>query len=123
MKTRAAVLRGVGRDWEVVDVEVDSPKAGEVVVEWMAAGLCHSDEHMITGDMVPPEEAWEALGIESLWPMIGGHEGAGVIAEVGPGAGGPVGQAPGAGAGFSQPGGAEPEPESAPQSAKKGGAP
>ncbi len=45
------------------------------------------------------------------------------LAEVGPGAGGPVGQAPGAGAGFSQPGGAEPEPESAPQSAKKGGAP
>ncbi len=51
----------------------------------MAAGLCHSDEHMVTGDMVPPEEAWEMLGIESLWPMIGGHEGAGVIAEVGPG--------------------------------------
>ena len=85
MKTRAAVLRGTNRDWEVIDIEVDDPKTGEVVVEWVAAGLCHSDEHMITGDMVPPEEAWESLGIDELWPMIGGHEGAGVIVAVGPG--------------------------------------
>ena len=84
MKTRAAVLRGVGHDWDVVDIEVDRPKAGEVVVEWKAAGLCHSDEHMITGDMVPPEESWPMLGITDLWPMIGGHEGSGVVVEVGP---------------------------------------
>jgi len=88
VKTRAAVLHGLNQDWDVVDIEVDDPKTGEVVVEWMAAGLCHSDEHMITGDMVPPEEAWEELGIESMWPMIGGHEGAGVIAAVGPGVSG-----------------------------------
>ncbi|BAN03813.1 NDMA-dependent alcohol dehydrogenase [Ilumatobacter coccineus] len=85
MKSRAAIISGTGQDWEVVDVEVDAPKTGEVIVEWKAAGLCHSDEHMITGDMVPPEAAWEMMGIESLWPLIGGHEGAGVIAEVGPG--------------------------------------
>ena len=84
MKTRAAVLRGVGHDWDVVDIEVDEPKSGEIVVEWKAAGLCHSDEHMVTGDMVPPEESWEMLGIEDLWPMIGGHEGAGVVVDVGP---------------------------------------
>jgi NDMA-dependent alcohol dehydrogenase len=84
MKTKAAVLRGLGQDWDVVDIEVDAPKAGEVVVEWKAAGLCHSDEHMVTGDMVPPEERWERLGIVDLWPMIGGHEGAGVVVEVGP---------------------------------------
>ncbi len=85
MKSRAAIIGGTGQDWEVVDVEVDAPKVGEVIVEWKAAGLCHSDEHMVTGDMVPPDEAWEMMGIESLWPLIGGHEGAGVVAEVGPG--------------------------------------
>lgn len=85
MKSRAAVIRGTGRDWEVLDIEVDEPKAGEVVVEWKAAGLCHSDEHMVTGDMAPPEEMWEMMGIEELWPLIGGHEGAGVISHIGPG--------------------------------------
>jgi S-(hydroxymethyl)glutathione dehydrogenase/alcohol dehydrogenase len=84
MLTKAAVLRGMGRDWDVVDIEVDEPKTGEILVEWKAAGLCHSDEHMVTGDMVPPEESWEMLGITDLWPMIGGHEGAGVVAAVGP---------------------------------------
>lgn len=85
MKSRAAVLHGVGQEWQIEDIEVDPPKAGEVIVEWKAAGLCHSDEHMVTGDMVPPQEAWPMLGIDDLWPVIGGHEGAGVVAEVGPG--------------------------------------
>ncbi|HUW03305.1 MAG TPA: alcohol dehydrogenase catalytic domain-containing protein, partial [Acidimicrobiales bacterium] len=85
MKSRAAVLHGTNQEWKIEEIEVDAPKAGEVIVEWKAAGLCHSDEHMVTGDMVPPEEAWEMMGIESMWPAIGGHEGAGVIAEVGPG--------------------------------------
>ena len=85
MKSRAAVLRGIDQQWQVEEIEVDAPKAGEVIVEWKAAGLCHSDEHMVTGDMVPPEEAWPLMGIDDMWPLIGGHEGAGVIAEVGPG--------------------------------------
>ena len=85
MKSRAAIIHGTHQEWEILDIEVDPPKAGEVLVEWRAAGLCHSDEHMITGDMAPPEEMWEMAGIENLWPLIGGHEGAGVIAEVGPG--------------------------------------
>ena len=84
VKSRAAIISGTGQDWDVVDIEVDGPKSGEVLVEWKAAGLCHSEEHMITGDMAPPEEMWEAAGIENLWPLIGGHEGAGVVAEVGP---------------------------------------
>lgn len=74
----------MGQEWDVVDIEVDAPKTGELVVEWKAAGLCHSDEHMVTGDMVPDEEHWPAMGITDLWPMIGGHEGAGVVVEVGP---------------------------------------
>ena len=85
MKSKAAVLHGTHQEWQIEEIEVDAPKAGEVIVEWKAAGLCHSDEHLVTGDMVPPEEAWEMMGIESMWPAIGGHEGAGVIAEVGPG--------------------------------------
>ena len=85
MKSRAAVLHGTDQEWQIEEIEVDAPNAGEVIVEWKAAGLCHSDEHMVTGDMVPPQEAWPLMGIDDLWPVVGGHEGAGVIAEVGPG--------------------------------------
>ena len=84
MHTRGAVLRGVGGTWEILDIEVDAPKTGELIVEWKAAGLCHSDEHMVTGDMLPAADDWEAAGLGHLWPMIGGHEGAGVVVEVGP---------------------------------------
>ncbi|MET0577915.1 MAG: NDMA-dependent alcohol dehydrogenase, partial [Ilumatobacteraceae bacterium] len=77
---------GIDQAWDVVDVEVDAPKAGEVLVEWKVAGMCHSDEHLVTGDMVPTPEMRELMGgIPDLFPIIGGHEGAGVIAEVGPG--------------------------------------
>ncbi len=85
MKSRAAVLHGTDQEWQVEEIEVDAPKAGEVIVEWKAAGLCHTEEHMITGDMVPPQEAWPLMGIDDFWPVLGGHEGAGVIAQVGPG--------------------------------------
>jgi len=85
MKSRAAVLWGVNQDWKIEEVEVDPPKAGEVIVNWKAAGLCHSDEHLVTGDMVPPSEYWPLMGIEDFFPILGGHEGAGVVVEVGPG--------------------------------------
>ena len=58
MKTKAAVLWGVGQDWKIEEIEVDPPKAGEVLVEWKVAGLCHSDEHLVTGDMVPTPRCW-----------------------------------------------------------------
>jgi NDMA-dependent alcohol dehydrogenase len=74
MKTKAAVLHGVGTDWEITELDLDGPKAGEVLVRWMAAGLCHSDEHLQTGD------------IPVRYPIVGGHEGAGIVEEVGPGA-------------------------------------
>ena len=73
MKTRAAVLRGVGKDWEVTELDLDPPKAGEVLIRYVAAGLCHSDEHLRQGDLPP------------RFPIVGGHEGAGIIEEVGPG--------------------------------------
>ncbi len=85
MKTRAAVLWGLDQQWQVEEITIDPPRVGEVLVEWKVAGMCHSDEHLVTGDMVPPAEALAMMGIDSIFPMIGGHEGAGVVLEVGPG--------------------------------------
>ena len=85
MKTHAAVLWGLHQEWQVEEIDLDPPKAGDVLVQWGAAGLCHSDEHMVTGDMVPPEEVTAALGLPSTYPIIGGHEGAGIVLEVGDG--------------------------------------
>jgi S-(hydroxymethyl)glutathione dehydrogenase/alcohol dehydrogenase len=73
MKTRAAVLRAPGQDFEITELDLDPPKAGEVLIRFVAAGLCHSDEHLRHGDIVP------------RFPIVGGHEGAGIIEEVGPG--------------------------------------
>jgi S-(hydroxymethyl)glutathione dehydrogenase/alcohol dehydrogenase len=76
MQTQAAVLREVGQEWSVEDIELDPPKAGEVLVQMKASGMCHSDEHLVTGDLA---------GATSPMPLIGGHEGAGVVMEVGEG--------------------------------------
>jgi NDMA-dependent alcohol dehydrogenase len=83
MKARAAVLRGLDQPWSVEEIQVDPPKANEVTVHWKVAGMCHSDEHFVTGDMVPPKELLEMMGVGDFFPFIGGHEGAGVIVEVG----------------------------------------
>ena len=74
VKTKGALLWGVGEDWQVEEIEIDDPKAGEVTVELAASGLCHSDEHLVTG----------GTPVES-YPVLGGHEGAGVVTKVGPG--------------------------------------
>jgi NDMA-dependent alcohol dehydrogenase len=84
MQSRAAVLWQTHSKWSVEDIELDPPKAGEVLVKLTASGLCHSDEHLVTGDMVLDEETAKLLGLEQL-PAIGGHEGAGEVVEVGPG--------------------------------------
>lgn len=73
MKAKAAVLWEIGKGWEITEVEVDPPKENEILIHFAAAGLCHSDYHLITGD------------IEMRRPMIGGHEGAGIVEAVGPG--------------------------------------
>ena len=51
MKTRAAVLRDVGKPFEIAELDLDEPKAGEVLVRLAASGLCHSDDHVRTGDI------------------------------------------------------------------------
>jgi NDMA-dependent alcohol dehydrogenase len=84
MDTKAAILYGPHTDWSVEDITLDPPKQGEVLVKLAASGLCHSDEHLVSGDMVMPAEVAEMLGLQQF-PIIGGHEGAGEVVEVGPG--------------------------------------
>lgn len=74
MKTRAAVAFEAGKPLEIVEVDLEGPKAGEVLVEIKATGVCHTDAFTLSGD-----------DPEGLFPAILGHEGAGVVLEVGPG--------------------------------------
>ena len=74
MKTRAAIAYEAGKPLVIEDVELDGPKAGEVLVEIKATGVCHTDEFTLSG-----------ADPEGLFPVILGHEGAGVVVEVGPG--------------------------------------
>ncbi len=74
MKTRAAVAFEAGKPLEVSDVDLEGPKEGEVLVEIMATGICHTDEFTLSG-----------ADPEGLFPAILGHEGAGIVREVGPG--------------------------------------
>ncbi len=85
MRSEGAVLWGLGEKWSVEEIEVASPGPGEVLIEWKAAGMCHSEEHYVTGDMVLPEELRLQAGLPSPFPLLGGHEGAGTVLEVGPG--------------------------------------
>ncbi len=74
MRTRAAVALEPGKPLEVMEVNLDGPKAGEVLVEIKATGICHTDEFTLSG-----------ADPEGLFPAILGHEGAGVVVECGPG--------------------------------------
>ena len=74
MKTRAAVAFEAKRPLEVVELDLEGPRAGEVLVEIMATGVCHTDAYTLDG-----------LDSEGLFPSVLGHEGAGVVREVGAG--------------------------------------
>jgi S-(hydroxymethyl)glutathione dehydrogenase / alcohol dehydrogenase len=74
MKTKAAVAVAAGKPLEIATVDLDGPKAGEVLVEIKASGVCHTDEFTRTG-----------ADPEGLFPAILGHEGAGIVVDVGPG--------------------------------------
>lgn len=71
MQVQASVVTGPGKSWETVTLELDPPREGEVLVRIEAAGLCHSDEHLRHASV--------------RYPIIGGHEGAGVVEAVGAG--------------------------------------
>ncbi len=74
MKTRAAVAFAAKQPLEIVELDLDGPRAGEVMVEIMATGICHTDAYTLDG-----------LDSEGLFPSVLGHEGAGIVREVGAG--------------------------------------
>ena len=74
MKTRAAVAVAAGKPLEIMEVDLAGPREGEVLVEIMATGICHTDAFTLSGD-----------DPEGMFPAILGHEGAGIVREVGSG--------------------------------------
>ena len=74
MKTRAAVAFEAKKPLEIVELDLEGPKAGEVLIEIKATGICHTDAYTLDG-----------LDSEGLFPSVLGHEGAGIVREVGPG--------------------------------------
>jgi S-(hydroxymethyl)glutathione dehydrogenase/alcohol dehydrogenase len=74
MDVRAAVAFAPGKPLEVTQVKLDGPRAGEVLVEIKATGICHTDEFTLSG-----------ADPEGLFPAILGHEGAGIVVDVGAG--------------------------------------
>lgn len=73
MKMRAALLSESGQDFSIEEVELNQPKKGEVLIKMVAAGICHSDWHIVTGTTQHP------------MPVIAGHEGSGIVEAVGEG--------------------------------------
>ncbi|HTM84059.1 MAG TPA: NDMA-dependent alcohol dehydrogenase [Mycobacterium sp.] len=73
MKTRAAVLHHPQERFEIMELDLDGPGPGEVLIKFTAAGLCHSDLHMASPNL------------PVRYPIVGGHEGSGIIEDVGPG--------------------------------------
>jgi NDMA-dependent alcohol dehydrogenase len=73
MQAQGAIIRQAPGKWEKVDIEFDEPRQGELALKMVASGLCHSDDHLSTGD-IPVGK----------YPMCGGHEGAGIVMKVGP---------------------------------------
>src|SRR2546423_2773821 len=74
MKTKAAIAYAAGKPLEIVTLDLDGPKAGEVLIQIKASGVCHTDEFTRSG-----------ADPEGLFPVILGHEGAGVVVDVAPG--------------------------------------
>src|SRR5450759_2937625 len=74
MKTRAAVAFEAKKPLEIIELDLDGPKAGEVLVEIKATGICHTDAYTLDG-----------FDSEGIFPSILGHEGAGIVREVGAG--------------------------------------
>ena len=74
METRAAVAHKAGQPLSIETVRLDGPKAGEVLVEVKASGICHTDAYTLSG-----------ADPEGLFPAILGHEGAGIVVETGKG--------------------------------------
>lgn len=74
MKTKGALIWEFNQPWSVDEIEIGDPRKDEVKIQMEAAGMCRSDHHLVTGD-IPM----------AGFPVLGGHEGAGIVTEVGPG--------------------------------------
>jgi len=74
MKTKGAVIWEFNQPWSIEEIEIGDPVKDEVKIQMEASGMCHSDHHLVTGD-IPM----------AGFPVLGGHEGAGIVTEVGPG--------------------------------------
>ena len=74
MKTRDAVAFEAKKPLEIVELDLEGPKAGELLVEIKATGICHTDAYTLDG-----------FDSEGIFPSILGHEGAGIVREIGPG--------------------------------------
>ncbi len=74
MKTKGALLWEFNQPWSVEEIDIGDPRKDEVKIQMEAAGMCHSDHHLVTGSI--------PMG---GFPVLGGHEGAGTVTEVGPG--------------------------------------
>lgn len=74
MKTKGALIWEFNQPWSVEEIEIGDPRKDEVKIQMEAAGMCRSDHHLVTGD-IPM----------AGFPVLGGHEGAGIVTEVGPG--------------------------------------
>ena len=81
--TRAAVCTGLNEPWKTEEIEIDPPGNREVRVKMVWSGMCHSDEHLRTGDISQTPEVLEMMGVKSMFPVVGGHEGSGIVTEVG----------------------------------------
>jgi NDMA-dependent alcohol dehydrogenase len=77
MRTRGSVVVKAPGSFETIDIDLDEPRQNELLVRMVASGLCHSDDHLATGDLPLP-----------VYPFCGGHEGGGVVEKVGPDTGG-----------------------------------
>src|ERR1700710_3232000 len=74
MKTKGALIWEFNQPWSIEEIEIGDPVKDEVKIQMEASGMCHSDHHLVTGDI-------PMMG----FPVLGGHEGAGIVTEVGPG--------------------------------------
>src|ERR1700743_2903896 len=74
VKTKGALMWELNQPWSIEEIEIGDPVKDEVKIQMEAAGMCHSDHHLVTGGI--------PMG---GFPVLGGHEGAGIVTEVGPG--------------------------------------
>src|ERR1700723_419277 len=80
---RAAVCTGLDEPWKTEEIEIDPPGNREVRVKMVYSGMCHSDEHLRDGAISQTPEVLEMMGVKSMFPVVGGHEGSGIVTETG----------------------------------------